>query len=243
MTTRLLEGWDELEDAAGIVRSIWGAAAADALASPTLLRTYAHYGNPVIGARLGGVLCGVSIAFLAPDPVIHLHSHVTGVLATHQHLGVGYELKLAQRRWCSDHGIDLVTWTFDPMLARNAHFNLSKLGTRSRRLLPAFYGDMDDDINRGDESDRLEVRWDLRPGAADRGHVVRTVAIPDDYLALRAADPTAARTWRAAVRDQLLEAFDDGLEIVGFRRHDGYRLARPSPSRAGVTDARRPPTQ
>lgn len=227
ITTRLLVTWEDLEAAAEIVRSIWGAAAADALASPTLLRSYVHFGNPVIGAALGDELCGVSIAFLAPDPVVHLHSHVTGVVASHQHLGVGYELKLAQRRWCSANGIDLITWTFDPMLARNAHFNLSKLGARCRRLLPAFYGDMDDDINRGDESDRLEVRWDLRRTPDADHHVVRTVAIPDDYLALRAADPAAARARRAVVRDQLLDAFGDGLEIVDFRRDGGYCLARP----------------
>jgi predicted GNAT superfamily acetyltransferase len=221
----MLERWADLEDAVAVVNAVWGDVGG--LVSPALLRTYAHYGNPVIGAFDGDLLCGVSIGFLASSPVVHLHSHITGVLPSHQHLGLGYELKSTQRQWCIDRGIDLVTWTFDPMLARNAHFNLRKLGAVARRILPSFYGVMDDDINRGDDTDRLEISWHLPASDADdRPEVVRTVAIPDDYLALRAEDAVQAGAWRADVREQLLAAFADGLEIIDFDRNDGYLLAR-----------------
>lgn len=223
VSARLLESWDELEAAVGVILGVWGDGA-ETLASPALLRTYSHYGNPVIGAFVGGELCGVSIGFLASAPKMHLHSHITGVLPSHQHLGVGYDLKSTQRQWCLERGIDLVTWTFDPMLARNAHFNMRKLGARSHCLLPRFYGAMDDDINRGDDTDRLEVHWDLA-GARNVGPIQRSVAIPADYLALRAGDPMKASEVRAEVRDQLLDAFAHGLQVVDFDRDEGYLLA------------------
>ena len=208
-----------------VILGVWGDSA-ESLASPALLRTFSHYGNPVIGAYAGDLLCGVSIGFLASEPEVHLHSHITGVLPTHQHLGIGFELKGTQRQWCIDRGIDLVTWTFDPMLARNAHFNMRKLGARSCRLLPSFYGVMDDDINRGDETDRLEVVWRVPLDApSHHGAIVRAVPIPSDYLRLRHDDRVAAARWRASVREQLLSAFDEGLEVVDFTRDDGYLLA------------------
>jgi predicted GNAT superfamily acetyltransferase len=225
ISARLVEQWDDLEAAVDVILGVWGDGAV-ALASPALLRTYSHYGNPVIGAFVDDVLCGVSIGFLASAPEVHLHSHITGVLPAYQHLGIGYELKTTQRAWCREHGIALVTWTFDPMLARNAHFNLRKLGAVARRLLPSFYGAMDDDINRGDATDRLEVQWDVAGGGRAKRDIIAAVAIPPDYLALRAADPDAADASRAEVRERLLAAFDDGLEIVDFSRDDGYLLAR-----------------
>ena len=226
VTVRLLDEWRDLEAAVSVILSVWGEPAAS-LASAQLLRTYSHYGNPVIGAYAGDLLCGVSIGFLASSPEIHLHSHITGVLPTHQHLGVGFRLKTTQRQWCADRGIGLVTWTFDPMLARNAHFNMRKLGAVSRRFLPSFYGVMLDDINRGDDTDRLEVSWRVNPTDEPARHeIVRSVPIPVDYLALRQHDPADAGRWRTSVRDQLLSAFADGLQIVDFSRDQGYLLAR-----------------
>ena len=58
-----------------------------------------------------------------------------------------------------DAGIQEVRWTYDPLLARNARFNLGRLGAVAVGLLPAFYGQMTDRLNRGDRSDRFEVRW------------------------------------------------------------------------------------
>jgi predicted GNAT superfamily acetyltransferase len=211
---RLLLEPDELAAAAAVVNRVWDD---PALASASLLRAYTHFGNPTIGAFVDGELCGVSIGFLAPEGGVHLHSHITGELPASQHLGVGYAHKLAQRDWCLANGIDEITWTFDPMLARNAHFNLRKLGARSSTILPNFYGSMDDAINRGDETDRLEVHWSLSAGRDGTvGDAVRSIALPDDYAALRAADPEAARAERKRVRVELEDAFASGLEAVDF---------------------------
>jgi predicted GNAT superfamily acetyltransferase len=74
---------------------------------------------------------------------------------------VGRALKLHQRAWAIDHGVDHVAWTFDPLVARNAWFNLARLGALPVSYLRNFYGGMHDAINGADESDRLLVRWRL----------------------------------------------------------------------------------
>jgi predicted GNAT superfamily acetyltransferase len=164
----------------------------------------------------------VSVGFLAPAGGVHLHSHITGVLPERQHLGIGHGLKVAQRDWCLANGIREVTWTFDPMLARNAHFNLRKLGAVAEAVLPAFYGPMDDAVNRGEVTDRLETHWYLVDAPADRRRVAdadaaRTVTIPSDYPALRAADPARAEAERRRVRQELVDGFAAGLVLVDFR--------------------------
>jgi predicted GNAT superfamily acetyltransferase len=223
---RLLLEPDDLAAAADVVNTVWDD---PGLATPSLLRAYTHFGNPTIGAFVDGRLCGGSIGFLAPEGGVHLHSHITGVLPASQHLGVGYALKLAQRDWCLAHGIDEITWTFDPMLARNAHFNLRKLGARSSTILPNFYGSMDDAINRGDETDRLEVHWSLSVRTAGPApEIVRTVPLPEDYVALRARDPEAALAERKRVRVELEEAFAAGLEACDFAG-GAYQLASRPP--------------
>ena len=75
---------------------------------------------------------------------------------------VGFALKLHQRAWALEHGIETITWTFDPLVRRNAYFNLARLGARVDAYLVDFYGDMADGINAGQGSDRLLVRWPLR---------------------------------------------------------------------------------
>lgn len=88
-------------------------------------------------------------------------SHQTGVLPTAQSRGIGYRLKLAQREAVLAQGIDLITWTFDPLLSLNAALNLGKLGTISNTYYEKHYGNMRSGINAGLESDRLEVIWRL----------------------------------------------------------------------------------
>jgi predicted GNAT superfamily acetyltransferase len=217
VTYRLLHDLAELAEAAAVVCEVWDD---PALATASLLRAYTHFGNPTLGAvDAEGRIVGVSVGFLAPAGGVHLHSHITGVLPGHQHLGIGHGLKLAQRRWCLDHDIPEITWTFDPMLARNAHFNLRKLGAVVEAVLPAFYGRMDDAVNRGEVTDRLEAHWylDDRPSASSPVDVARTVAIPADYARLRTTEPARAEQERSRVRSELVDAFADGLVAVDFR--------------------------
>ena len=129
-----------------------------------------------------------ALAFLgAHDGAVHLHSHIVGLLPETRARGVGLAVKLHQRAWALARGIDLVTWTFDPLVRSNAYFNLTKLGAEATAYHPDFYGAMDDGINAGEESDRLLVTWALdspRAVAASEGAVGVGLAAPTDDTVL-----------------------------------------------------------
>jgi predicted GNAT superfamily acetyltransferase len=162
---RPLASLDEMREAAKLIDRVWGEAR---IVSPALLQALGTHGNPVLGAFRDEELVGAQMAFLGSDEEgTLLHSHITGVAPEAQREGVGMLLKLAQRDWCLERGIDRVTWTFDPLVARNAYFNLRKLGATCVRFHRDFYGPMEDAINRGDRSDRLEVVWELRSGRVE----------------------------------------------------------------------------
>lgn len=121
------------------------------------------------------------------DDHLHLHSHLAAVDPAHRGGGIGRALKRHQREWCLAHGISTVSWTFDPLLHANARFNLHHLGARGDRYLVELYGTMDDEINRGDASDRLLVRWDLedeRTLAALRAPLPAPLGTDDAAVAL-----------------------------------------------------------
>lgn len=128
-----------------------------------LLMALAHSGNYVAGARAGGRLVGGLVGWLGARAAheLHLHSHILGVVTGSQVAGVGFELKQHQRRWCLERGVDTIEWTTDPLVRRNAYFNLTKLGARATEYLVNFYGAMTDGLNAGEESDRLLISWKL----------------------------------------------------------------------------------
>lgn len=206
----------------------------------SVLRAMGAHGGQVFGAYDGDELIGalVGLVGLTEDRRPVLHSHITGVAPETQHQGVGFLLKAAQRDWCLARGIDVVTWTMDPMVARNAWFNLHKLGAVGVAFHRDYYGPMDDTFNRGERSDRLEFRWDLRSDRAE-GAMAGTgveatvtdgstiVRVPEDYHALRDRDAVEARRWRDRVADELEAAFERGLEATGFLREGAYVLERP----------------
>jgi predicted GNAT superfamily acetyltransferase len=163
---------------------------------------------------------------------IHVHSHMLAVDPDRQTRGIGRALKLAQRAWALDQGIEGMRWTFDPLIARNAHFNLNVLGVLADRFHRHYYGDMRDAVNRGERTDRLEAVWHLvSEGREAPGPPLGRVAIPPDHVALRRDDPPAAAEWRTRVGGELEEAFRSGLVVGGFDRADSaYVLVRGSNS-------------
>ncbi|MFC0533910.1 GNAT family N-acetyltransferase [Phytohabitans kaempferiae] len=165
-----LSTMDDQLAAAELLRRVWGADSADRLVNASLMRAFSHSGNYVVGAYRDGHLAGAAVAFLGTD---HLHSHIAGVEPGRQGSGVGYAMKLHQRSWALDRSLSAVCWTYDPLVRRNAYFNLCKLGARATEYLPDFYGPMDDGTNTdGGPSDRMYVHWDLTApevAAAARG--------------------------------------------------------------------------
>lgn len=195
---RPLTNRDDLVAAGTLLDRVWGVdpdGPGGSELQPHLLRALEHSGNYVQGAALSpavatsgdvhgpaGPLVGASIAFLGrTDGRWSLHSHITGVLGEQASRGVGAALKWHQRAWCLDRGIGLVTWTFDPLIARNAWFNLGRLGARPAEYLVDFYGPMNDGRNQGQPTDRLGMVWDL--------HAPSTLAAA---AALRSGGPVRA---------------------------------------------------
>jgi predicted GNAT superfamily acetyltransferase len=162
----------EHQAAAALLCRIWRADSPDSLINAGLIKAFDHSGNYVVGAYDADRLVGAAVGFFGAG---HLHSHIAGVDPTRQGGGVGYALKLHQRAWSLARGITEVHWTFDPLVRRNAHFNLHKLGASATDYLPDFYGPMSDGVNVGDASDRLYIIWRLtsdRAVAAAQGEVV-----------------------------------------------------------------------
>ncbi|PZG08807.1 GNAT family N-acetyltransferase [Nonomuraea aridisoli] len=178
---RELREMAEFQRVNALFDDIWHFSPAEPPVTVELMRVLSHIGGYVAGAFDGGRLVGASVGLLAAGGA--LHSHVTGVTAG----GAGLELKLHQRRWALERGIDRVTWTYDPLVRRNAHFNLAKLGARPQEYLPCFYGVMEDAINRDDESDRLLTVWPLTAPhveALARREPYATPVPPDAAVAL-----------------------------------------------------------
>jgi chorismate synthase len=148
----------------------------------------AHVGGLVAGAFEGREVLGFVTALPRRglgEPC--LHSHMLAVVPEAQGRGLSVRLKLFQRRFCLDHGIRLVTWTYDPLLVKNAALNLNRLRARATRYVRDLYGPMGG-IYHGLPTDRFEVRWRLDAPAvvrAARGHA----PLPADVAGLPRARP------------------------------------------------------
>lgn len=223
---RAIDAVPQVFAASAVLSEVWGGDRTGM--PPNLLRALAHSGNYAAALYDGDEMVGASVAFFGPPAARSMHSHITGILPAYRGRGLGRMLKQHQRDWALDRGVGHITWTFDPLVARNAHLNLAVLGTRAVEYLVDHYGPMDDGVNRGDESDRIMVDWAVAaspaapPAAAE---VVAAVAVPADIEALRREDPDEAARWRGAVREELTGALARGLVIGGFDAR-GYLLVR-----------------
>jgi predicted GNAT superfamily acetyltransferase len=158
---RLVTDLAELRAVYRFYESIWRADPADAAVTPNMLRALSKAGNYVAGAYDGSGLIGACVGFFAAPTRHELHSHIAAVSVAARGRSVGRAMKLHQRAWALDQGVSTVSWTFDPLVSRNAYFNLVKLGGTPVQYLPDFYGNMGDAINGDDTTDRLLLRWDL----------------------------------------------------------------------------------
>lgn len=207
---RELRQLGEVRDAAELLSLIWDTTHEEPPVPGDVLRALAHAGNYVAGAFVGPTLAGVSMGFFSDGVHRGLHSHVAGVRPDWQGRKVGFALKQHQRAWALAHSATVITWTYDPLVRRNAFFNLVKLGASAVSYLPNFYGPMKDGINAGDDSDRLLVRWDLTSQRATRaslGHrveVARGDGFDDPQKWLLFEDRDGSPVSRAATGDPVV---------------------------------------
>jgi predicted GNAT superfamily acetyltransferase len=167
---RELSELDDLIRLADLFAVVWGRPGEPPI-STDILRALAHSGNYLAGAYVDGKLAGGLVGWLGgvPRRGLLMHSHILGVLPSSEARGLGFELKQHQRRWCLSRDVRVMEWTTDPLIRRNAYFNLAKLGAEAPEYLVDFYGEMRDQFNSGDQSDRLLIRWRLDSQRAEAG--------------------------------------------------------------------------
>ena len=200
----------------------------------------------IVSTQAGGWVLGAFADARLVGFVLHLpavrqneifgYSHMMAVAADYQNQGVGARLKWAQRARALAEGREFIKWTFEPARARNAHFNLNRLGVVVRDYAVNFYG-TDYATNPseraagalGMDSDRLFASWELRSprveALADRqefsvGDADAVIEIPNDFASLLKSDPAAAKAEALRIREEFLEAFRAGLVCRAFARDE-----------------------
>jgi predicted GNAT superfamily acetyltransferase len=223
-TIRDLDTVELILDAQALLDSIRGP---ERVVDAGTLRALQQSGNYVVGLFDGDDgeerMVGASIAFFGEPGRRAMHSHITALVPEYRGRGWGRELKEHQRQWAFSREVGRISWTFDPLVARNAHFFLTVLGARVTGYVVNQYGIFGGG-DAGDESDRLDVEWALadiaKPPAPDA--VVDTLAIPPDIESMRVSDPDAAHGWRLRLRAEIEALLGRGLRIAGFDVEKGY---------------------
>ncbi len=245
---RPLTSLEDAEDILHVMIETWGE---HQLIPREMLRALGDSANPPYGAYADEGMVGYVLGWIAADECdgLIVHSHMLAAVPTRRHRGVGYALKLAQRAQALELGIKVVRWTFDPMIARNAWFNLGKLRAVADRFHRDFYGAMTDVVNRGERSDRLVIRWPLETepapisaegaavllrsderGAPEPGELPADgrpviVEVPREHTELRIADPELAKRWRDAAAGAIEACLATGRIARTFTPDSRYVFA------------------
>jgi predicted GNAT superfamily acetyltransferase len=218
ITVRHLVGPEALDACVRMQRDTWGAEWGELVPRSIL----------IVSQKLGGIVAGafdeqdtmVGFVFgmtgLVGGEVVHW-SDMLAVAPGARDRGVGRALKAFQRDAVLAMGIPTMFWTYDPLVARNAHLNLNVLGAEVTEYVTDMYGASDSPLHLGVGTDRFIVRWRLdgqpRPSF---GPVESRVEIPPAIDEIQARSPAEATAWRERTRAAFHRAFADGLLVSGF---------------------------
>ena len=210
----------------------------------SLLQVSTYVGGIVIGAFTdAGELAGFVFGLTGVEDGHTIHwSHLLGVRASTRNSGIGRMLKDAQRAELARRNVGTMSWTFDPLVAKNAHFNLNRLGARVVEYVPDMYGTTTSPLHYGLATDRLIVTCDTNGELANardvdvdgpilgldlserdalsHGSLPATlrIEIPADIKEVIDQSPEAAAAWREAVRSHFQWALAHGYEVIGATR-------------------------
>ena len=219
MKVREVDETHDLAEVSALLESVWGRNPEGVPLPSEVLRSLAHAGGCTLAAydrsgRLVGAAC------LTPArPSTSVYGLIAAVAPGQHDRGIGRLLKSAQRAWALERGFTTMTWTFDPLVARNARFNLVTLGALAREYVVSFYGPMTDELNGGDVGDRLVASWELASPRAERAvtGVLSAEPVRDRDAEASSVGPDGAPM---ALRDQTglwVRVPDD---VVELRRRD-----------------------
>ena len=169
---KLLESPEEMSSVEDLQRIVWPGSETDIVPAHVFI-TAVHNGGLVIGAFDHNQIIGFVFGFpgleSTPDGPRPKHcSHMMGIHPDYRDSGVGFALKRAQWQMVRHQGLDHITWTYDPLLSRNARLNITKLGAVCNTYRRSEYGDMRDGLNAGLPSDRFQVDWWINTRRVDR---------------------------------------------------------------------------
>ncbi|MFA1820898.1 GNAT family N-acetyltransferase [Virgibacillus oceani] len=206
----------------------------------------------------GGVILGAYdqdeiIGFLYSFPGFdgertYLCSHMLGIMADYRKDGLGKKMKLKQAEIAKQKGFSRINWTFDPLESLNAYLNLHKLCAVGARYKENHYGYMNDDLNQGLPTDRIQIEWGLdkdrldktvplekekilldgdknQPILMDRFSTELTsseqwfVAIPVNFQKMKVEDFEMAKAWRYKTRKVFQALFSKGYVATDLIRH------------------------
>ena len=255
ITIRPVEARAEYAACVELQRETWGRSFSDVV-PVSMMGIAVKMGGICLGAfDRSDEMLGFVFGVTGPrDGEIAHWSHMLAVRGAARNAGIGRRLKLAQRAALADRGVETLFWTFDPLVARNAHFNLNRLGATVAEFVPDMYGASDSDLHRLG-TDRFVARWSLKGGAGVgrspssahaaggypcmgrpgcNGHLpngadVIEVPVPRDIDAVVEGCFDEALAWRRSNGAALTSLFSEGYEIVGFRvggEYGRYILAR-----------------
>jgi predicted GNAT superfamily acetyltransferase len=226
---RRCEGLEELRACVALQREVWNFT--DAELVPLRMFVVAEkVGGQVMGAFDGERMVGFALSVPGTrSGRVYLHSHMLAVHKDHRNGGLGRRLKLLQREDALARGIELIEWTFDPLEIKNAYLNIEKLGAIARRYNINQYGITSSPLQGGLPSDRLIAEWWLKSGRVET--LLETGKVPAFEKRLGIDVPAQIYEWKAAAesrdkaqavqernRGQFLQAFEDGLAVLGYER-------------------------
>ena len=232
ITIRQIDDVAEMRAVEDLQKEVWGIPDLDVVPLTQLVAAK-EAGGTLIGAFDDETLVGFVYGFPSFEFGRHAHhSHMLAVKPAYRNLDLGRRLKLAQRDHVIAQGIDLITWTFDPLQSLNAHFNFNKLGVVADRYLPDFYGDEPASFLHQTGTDRLWVSWlistqrvkNIIDGKTESAQVedagTLSIEIPGDINSVQQQEPGAALQWREETRRAFTEAIKAGYVVVGFTREN-----------------------
>jgi predicted GNAT superfamily acetyltransferase len=193
-------------------------------------------GGFILGAFLDGKLIGFGLSMAGIRGTERFfYSHLTAVLKDFQNHGIGAKLKWAQRDFALAQDVNYIKWTFQPILPRNAFFNLNRLGATISHYAVNFYGTDYPNLqgeaeSLGLESDRLFAEWNLnsekvknlakREDFTEKGEIIQTIEIPTDWQNLVKTDLKKAVAEQERVKHEFQTAFEKGLVCRAFERSE-----------------------
>ena len=231
---RHCHGISEFEACVRLERAVWKSADIDVVPIP-LFVVASETGGQVLGAFRGKKLVGFTMAIAGwRDGKPFLHSHMTAVLDGYRDQGIGRRLKLFQMEDALARGIGLIEWTFDPLVTKNAHFNLVTLGAIARRYLVNAYGITTSALHFGLPTDRLVAEWHLRSPRVRRAIAGKRAMPAFSEKAVRISVPITFETEMRPDRARALRTQSriraDFIKWLG----KGYAVTSFTPGKAGV---------